>query len=206
MVHIIFVGRFFLISVMSISKNEINILKINIEQRFGKKIAVSSDFYNLAYEVEKQTKKRISEATLKRLWEYVNDAHTPRSYTLDTLCEYCGFLNFEAFLIHLNQNDQTSGLLSDLYIKANSLAVNQRIAAYWLPDRKCVFAHMGNGAFVIESCENSKLKPGMTFRTDIFVLHHPLYMHDLADNHEYYGAYEAGRLKGLSHLEILTEE
>jgi hypothetical protein len=73
----------------------------------------------------------------------------------------------------------------------------------WYPDRKCIFSYLGASRFVIEFAENSKLKVGMTFITTFFIVNHPLYMHNLADDYQEYGLYEAGKLKGITELKII---
>ena len=60
-------------------------LLLKIEEKFGKKVKVSSDFFNLSIDISRDTNNSISPATLKRIWGYVNDSHVPREFTLDVL-------------------------------------------------------------------------------------------------------------------------
>lgn len=178
-------------------------LLLKIEEKFGKKVKVSSDFFNLSIDISRDTNNSISPATLKRIWGYVNDSHVPREFTLDVLSAFCGYTNYQDFLNHDVSTENASGIISENQIDSNRLIIGQKIMVSWHPDRKCIFSYLGESKFIIALAENSKLKAGMTFTTTIFIMNHPLYMHKLADAHQEYGLYEAGKLKGITALKII---
>lgn len=66
-----------------------------IEDKIGKEIRYPIDCEHLAYDIEKETKLRISANTLKRLFGFLEDIKKPRLYTLDVVAKYLGFKNWD---------------------------------------------------------------------------------------------------------------
>ncbi len=78
-------------------------IRFLIEGRFGKKIAYSKDCEALAYSIEKVCVERISPTTLKRLFGFAKSIDQPRTYTLDLLANYVGFIDWSTLLAKVEQ-------------------------------------------------------------------------------------------------------
>ncbi|NCD72143.1 NACHT domain-containing protein [Mucilaginibacter agri] len=57
----------------------------------------SSDCQALAYKISKQTKKQISDTTIKRIYGFALSNSVPSVYTLNLLAEYCGYPSWDNF-------------------------------------------------------------------------------------------------------------
>lgn len=79
-----------------------------IEGRFGKKIAYSKDCESLAYSIEKVCIEKISPTTLKRLFGFAKSIDQPRTYTLDLLANYIGFIDWSTLLAKAEQANSFS--------------------------------------------------------------------------------------------------
>ena len=77
---------------------EIEELKLQVEQKYGRTLSTTTDFEEFSLVLENTLSQSISASTLKRIWGYVNDRHKARKYTLDILAPYVGFSNFDKFV------------------------------------------------------------------------------------------------------------
>ena len=69
---------------------ELNALLSEVERKYGRRIATSTDFEALSVVIEHEINEMISASTLKRLWGYVSSNPSPRVSTLDILSRYVG--------------------------------------------------------------------------------------------------------------------
>ena len=69
------------------SKNipELTFLLSEVEKKYNRRIATTTDFESLSVVIEHTTGELLSSSTLKRLWGYVSLNPTPRISTLDIL-------------------------------------------------------------------------------------------------------------------------
>ena len=73
---------------MNVYKPEIAELLLQVEKAYAKPLNSSTDFEELSIQLKYKLGMSLSSSTLKRLWGYVNDAHSPRPQTLDVLARY----------------------------------------------------------------------------------------------------------------------
>ena len=71
-------------------------LKHEVQRRFGRPIRTKTDCQNLEDALFAHTGKLVSYNTLRRFFGLIPGGE-PRESVLDILCEYCGYLNHEAF-------------------------------------------------------------------------------------------------------------
>lgn len=117
---------------------ELNSLLTEVEKKYGRRVATSTDFESLSAEIERTNGDLISASTLKRLWGYVNSNPTPRGSTLDILCRYIGERNFKEFCKNLKKNANVeSGHFPSKFIATSELSVGQKLLLGWNPDRLC---------------------------------------------------------------------
>lgn len=179
---------------------EIHELKKLLEDRMNRKMKTPNDFIFLSGVVWERTHETISPTTLKRLWGYIDGADQTRSSTLDILSRTLGFGDWDDFISHLDKTGGSDPVLSP-HIDTGELAVGDRVAVSWKPDRRCVFRHLGDGQFIVEEAENSKLKVGNTFSATLFILHEPLYLNNLVQGNNPPVAFVVGNRDGLCELE-----
>jgi tetratricopeptide (TPR) repeat protein len=72
-----------------------SIIKIEIEQVFGRRLVSSRDCMELSDEVFLKTKERLNQNTLRRFFGLVKSEYPPSQSTLSILSKYCGFETVE---------------------------------------------------------------------------------------------------------------
>lgn len=72
-------------------------MREKVHERYGRRLATTTDFESLSMTVENEIKERISTSTLKRIWNYISDVSSVRESTLDILSRYVGFNGFSHF-------------------------------------------------------------------------------------------------------------
>ncbi|MBQ3617182.1 MAG: hypothetical protein II939_03340 [Bacteroidales bacterium] len=78
--------------------DDINLLKEAVEQKFGAKILYAKDCAVLSDTVFEATGNKISETTIKRLWNLVASVFNPSKYTLNSFSKYIGYEDWEDFV------------------------------------------------------------------------------------------------------------
>lgn len=193
---------------MSINSNipQIAELRSRVEDRFGKRLSVHSDFVSLVAVIEMELRQHISESTLERVWGYSTRGYDTVSLrTLDVLSRYANGCDWRSFCELLAQEGVCeSEFFDDEIINSSELEIGDRLRIGWFPDRLCELSYLGKNCFVAEMCENSKLQVGDTFSCSQFVLGKPLIMSDLKQgNSTHSQAYVVGRKSGLTILKKL---
>lgn len=72
-------------------------LKQEVLDKAGLSIITPSDCQSLALKISKQTKKQISDTTIKRIYGFALSSSVPSLYTLNLLAEYCGYSSWDYF-------------------------------------------------------------------------------------------------------------
>ena len=142
---------------MSISSGQPQILALRqrVEERFGKRLCVHSDFVALSEAIGQLLREHVSESTLERVWNYSTRGYRTTSLrTLDVLASYAGYSDWEAFCEDLCRN---GGSQSELFacraICSDDLCVGDRLRIGWQPDRVCEIRYLGDNRFVAERCK-----------------------------------------------------
>lgn len=182
---------------------EIEELKRIVEEKRGKALTTTTAFEEFTIVVKRMTNENISAATLKRLWGYVADEHTPRISTLDILSRYIGHNSFKSFCQWLKSTGtiESSFFLSD-QVMSTDLTPGQQLIIGWSPNRSVRLSYQGESTYQVLSSENSKLQVGDRFLCGNFMLGYPLYLPYLERNGEQTPSYVAGRNGGLTILRV----
>ena len=70
---------------------KLNLLKLEVERTFGRKLKEARDFEELSHLLLSHTRERLSPTTLKRFWGYLkNEEVQTRPHTLDVLARFVG--------------------------------------------------------------------------------------------------------------------
>ena len=177
---------------------EIPCLRSDIEQQVGQHLQSPADFQLLIQQIWEKQHAVLSLSTIKRLWGYVESNGAPRLSTLNTLAQFLGFADWNAYLVSL---EQRGGIESAIFtgegIQTADLQAGDRIAVAWEPNRQCAFRYLGDNQFVVEESKNAKLQRGTTFSAVRFMISQPMYLDNilLADGTR--TSYVAGKLNGL---------
>lgn len=182
---------------------EMGFLLQEIQRKYGKRIATSTDFESLSNHILEVTKESISSSTLKRLWGYVTLCPSPRACTLDILSRYLGFKDFNAFRIDITKR----GILESNFFETNCISVadlkeGDCVTIGWAPDRLVTLRYQGNFSFLVESSQNSKLEPGDRFEMSTLMIGYPLFISRILRNGEYTQSFIAGKETGINTLKV----
>ena len=178
---------------------EIQCLCRDIEQHFGQQLQSPADFQLLLQQIWEKQHAVLSLSTIKRLWGYVASNGTPRLSTLNTMAQFLGFADWNAYLVALEQRGGIeSALCTGEGIQTADLQAEDRIVVAWQPNRQCTFRYLGENQFVVEDSTNAKLQQGTTFSAARFMIGQPMYLDNilLADGTR--TSYVAGKRNGLT--------
>lgn len=181
---------------------ELNYLLSQVEKRYDRRIATTTDFEALSVVIERDINELVSASTLKRMWGYVSSKPVPRVATLDILSRFIGKQDFRDFCDSLkNTPDFDSGFFSAKYLIASELGEGAQVTIGWSPNRVVKLKHISEDKFVVESSLNSHLKEGDEFEVSVFMLGYPLYISRILREGQYTPSYIAGAADGLTILE-----
>jgi len=175
-------------------------LKQEVERVLGHQLREARDFEYLSECMLKcGSHERLSPTTLKRLWGYLkNEQVQTRPHTLDVLARFVGYKDYDDFCKNDSQNDEEqSGVIIAERIVSRELPRGRKLVIRWLPDRRIVVKHQGNGQFVVLESEHSKLSVGDTFVCHLMLEHEPLYLDQLVHDGMPSMNYVAGQRNGV---------
>ena len=178
---------------------EIIQLRSDIEKQLRQTLSSPADFQWLIQQIWNKQHTILSLSTIKRLWGYVPSNGVPRLSTLNTLSQFLGYADWNAYLVALEQRGGNErAMFQGEGISSSALQPNDRIEVCWQPNRRCVFCYLGNNQFVVEESKNAKLQVGTTFSAVRFMISEPMYLDNilLADGTR--TSYVAGKHHGLT--------
>ena len=181
------------------SPPEIIQLRNDVEKHIGQALLSPSDFHGLIQQIWNQQRAILSLSTIKRLWGYVESNGTPRLSTLNTLAQFLGCADWNAYLVALEQRGGIeSALCTGEGIQTADLQAEDRIVVAWQPNRQCIFRYLGDNQFVVEDSTNAKLQQGITFSAARFMIGQPMYLDNILLADSTCTSYVAGKRHGLT--------
>ena len=178
---------------------EIKSLRSDLEQRVGQQLQSPADFQLLIQQIWEKNHAVLSLSTIKRLWGYVESNGAPRLSTLNTLAQFLGFTDWNAYLVALEQRGGTeSAMFTGEGIQTADLQAGDRIAVAWQPNRQCTFRYLGDNQFVVEESKNAKLQRGTIFSAARFMIGQPMYLDNILLADSTCTSYVAGKRNGLT--------
>lgn len=182
---------------------ELAFLLEEVESKYGRRIATTTDFESLSVVIEHQIGEMLSASTLKRLWGYVSLNPTPRIATLDILSRYVGHKNFKAFCESLKDSKAfVSTFFTAKYQTVAELVPGVIVTVGWAPNRLVRMNYLGDFQFEVLTSENSQLLQGDRFELSEIIIGYPLYISRILRGGEYTPSYVAGRQDGISLLKV----
>ena len=182
---------------------ELAYLLEEVEKKYGRRIATTTDFESLSVVIEHQIGELLSSSTLKRLWGYVSLNPTPRVATLDILSRFVGHKNFKAFCASLKDSKAfVSTFFTAKYQTVAELASGVSVTVGWAPNRLVRLNYLGDFQFEVVSSENSQLLQGDRFELSEIIVGYPLYISRILRDGEYTPSYVAGQQGGINLLKV----
>ena len=186
---------------MNVYKPEIAELLLQVEKAYAKPLNSSTDFEELSIQLKYKLGMSLSSSTLKRLWGYVNDAHSPRPQTLDVLARYLGHADFKDFCMWLKHTTAyNSSFFSAKRILVEDLNPGMEVEIGWSPNRYLRLRYKGDGLFEVREAKESKLARGDLFQAVSFLMGQPLFLPYVERGGKRLSPFIAGRNGGLTML------
>ena len=170
-----------------------------IEQALHQEIRTPKDFDQLRERIFLRLHQMLSATTLKRVWGYLDNEGEPSVRTLDTLAQFIGYKNYQAFCMHSPADGmEPSNLAMNRHLDVNAdRAVGECLTLYWLPDRVCHIRYEGDMRFVVTASENTRLKANDTFCCSLIIEGEPLYLSQLQQGDQEQTNYVCGKRGGI---------
>ena len=186
---------------------EIQCLRSDLEQRVGQQLQSPADYQLLIQQIWEKNHAVLSLSTIKRLWGYVESNGAPRLSTLNTLAQFLGFTDWNAYLVALEQRGGTeSAMFTGEGIQTADLQAGGRIAVAWQPNRQCTFRYIGDNQFIVEESKNAKLQQGTTFSAARFMIGQPMYLDNILLADGTHTSYVAGKRHGLTSVNLIKNQ
>ena len=184
---------------------ELAYLLTEVEKKYGRRIATTTDFESLSVVIEHQIGELISSSTLKRLWGYVSLNPTPRVATLDVLSRFIGHRDFKDFCNYLKDSRvYASNFFTSKCQTVAELKPDSIVQIGWAPNRLVKMLYLGNYQFEVISSENSQLMAGDRFELSEIIVGYPLFISRILRNGTYTPSYVAGQIDGINLLKVET--
>ena len=184
---------------------EISYLLSEVETRYGRRIATSTDFESLSIVIEHTIGEMISSSTLKRLWGYVSLNPTPRIATLDVLARFAGHRDFKSFCESLKDSKAfVSTFFTSECLASSNLEPSDNVIIGWAPDRMVTLLYLGGNMFEVKESIKSKLKQGDRFESSEIIKGYPLVISRILRNGEYTPSYIAGQQGGINYVKVVS--
>lgn len=182
---------------------ELAYLLEEVEKKYGRTLATTTDFEALSVVIEHQVGEMLSSSTLKRLWGYVSLNPTPRVTTLDILSRFVGYKNFKMFCEGLKESKSfVSTFFTARYQTVAELMTGVHITIGWAPNRLVKLKYLGDFQFEVVTSENSQLMSGDRFELSEIIVGYPLYISRILRNGAYTPSYVAGHQNGINLLKV----
>ncbi|MFI3328316.1 MAG: hypothetical protein SNH79_01050 [Rikenellaceae bacterium] len=185
-------------------KPYVSYLITRVEHESPFSIKSSSSFEKLSELIEQRTKETISAPTLKRMWGYVNDRHTPYNTTLDILSKFVGHKGFSDFCKEAAKSDLfNSSFFNTKSIVSSELNGGETVEIGWSPNRYIKLLYKGESIYSVVEALNSKLEVGDLLTISSFMLNLPLYIPTVERTGMQSASFVAGESDGLTLLNLL---
>ena len=182
---------------------ELAYLLTEVEKKYGRRIATTTDFESLSVVIEHTIGELISSSTLKRLWGYVSLNPTPRIATLDVLSRFIGYKDFKEFCEGLKESQAfTSTFFSSKCQTVAELSDGAKVTLGWAPNRLVILNYLGSFQFEVIASENSQLRAGDRFELSEIIVGYPLYISRILRDGKYTPSYVAGQINGINLLKV----
>lgn len=189
---------------MNVYKPEIAELLSFVEKKYSRSLQTTTDFDEFSLHLKNQAGTIISTSTLKRLWGYVNDSHTPRIHTLDLLSRYVGYEHFYAFCLWLKSSTAyNSSFFTTKQVLAKELNPGSEVEIGWSPNRYLRLRYSGGALFEVVEAKHSKLQEGDCFEVASFLMGQSLSLPYVLRDGARTSPFIAGRNGGLTLLNCL---
>lgn len=185
-------------------KPEVVELLTLVQEKYQKPLRTTTDYEEFTLHLAKHSDIDVSPSTLKRLWGYVNDRHSPRKHTLDKLSQYLGYIHFDDFCQWLRKSSHyNSSFFSTKCVDASTLSLGGYVQIGWAPNRLLMLKYQGHNEFEVVEAQASKLLVGDHFSAPFIYKNFPLYLPWIDRKGQRLSPFIAGRNGGITIVNVI---
>lgn len=161
-----------------------------------------SDCEALSLDIEEVTGVHLGVNTLKRLLDILPDGTTTRISTLNLVAKYLGAYDWASLLETAEKSNSQFQMLEG-EVCAHDLDKGAMLEITYLPDRKLVLEHTGEGIFRVISSLHGSLRAGDLLFIDFIFPNFQLVAKNVFRDGESLGRYSAGIKGGIQSIKLL---
>ena len=180
-------------------------LKESVERSLSHPLKTSKDFAELHDKMQESNGETLGTTTLKRIWNYIGGDNALRESTLDVLCHFVGYSDWNTFVADCcgETDRETSKMVVTKTVRSQQLNIGDKLEIRWNPNRHLTLKYLGNNIFDVITAENSKIKAGMKLRCERLTVGLPLYV-DIMHDGQPPALFEAGKKGGLTMITVAS--
>jgi hypothetical protein len=176
-------------------------IKEVVEKRYGQSVRYPVECEALASDISKCTGRTISASTIKRLWGFIDGASSARSYTLDTLAEYCDYGCFEDLVQSFNPMEPASQKNIKI-LSMDEITVGNEITIFFGSKGHLKLALNNARSFLVLDSSDCDLKEGDIFNCVKIEVGLPMFIRDWCRRELNLGSYTIAKLTGVSSISV----
>lgn len=174
-------------------------IKDKVEYKYGSTVRYPVECDALAEEISKATGRSISSSTIKRLWGFIEGATAARSYTLDTVAEYCDFSCFED-LVSSFDPEKTEQKPEPVKILASEIGIDQVVLVGFVGDQSVQLQRHCENTFRVASSSHPQLVEGQRIHFNSIEVGYPLFIRCLDNDSS--STLTLGSVSGVTSLHV----
>ncbi|MDO4159585.1 MAG: hypothetical protein Q4D41_03920 [Prevotellaceae bacterium] len=149
---------------------EIELLRIEVENKLGKPLKSPTDFNQLSLCLQKEIKEDISISTIKRLWGYADANHRTSYTTLSILSRFLGYSDWEDYCMALRLRIMAEDYSKDEngHILTFCLKSGDLIEVTGENNYKCVIEYIGGNSFRMDKESERAIRKDELFYVKTF--------------------------------------
>ena len=186
-----------------INKKDIENLVRMIEVVVHRKMTSPYDFEFLSDAISMRCHTTISVSTLKRIWGYVKNPHTPYANTLKILSRFIGYKDFDDFVANKDHKVPSSFVYTASFLSYKDMQIGDMVWIAWAPNRQCLLTYQGDHRFVVTAASNTKLHVGDSFSSMYFSEGMPLFLDNYVHKNNPPITFVVGYNGGLNSIKIV---
>lgn len=177
----------------------------SLKRRSGLDLRAPHEIQLLVNDIELKTREHIGLNTMKRLLGFLDEDRTPRESTLDVIARYLGYDNWQMVSDMEQERFSSAFGSSNDELDMERLSAGSRVHFTCNPEREVIIRYLGNHKFVVERSVNSKLRQGDQLEIWHMIRRYPLHITSVVRRGEHLGPFTAGKVGGLTSLEVLKD-
>jgi hypothetical protein len=177
------------------------LIKKQIEEKYGEPVRYAKSCEGLAAHIYKETNRRISSSTIKRLFGIISGSHAPRAYTLDIIGEFLGFSCYDDLIMQYRRPEIGHRPVIQK-IDVAELSTGDKVILGFESEGRLTLVMNENRVFHVLESTCCQLTVGDYFFCQEIQLEYPLFIEQWNRDHQQLGSCVLAKVSGISSIEL----